>query len=802
MDIAQRTLDDLAYAEILRALSLRCRTEPGMQRALARTFLDSRADVEDALTRVDEARRLQQEQLNLPFGAFNADIRTELRNAAKGGLLEPKPLVAIAQALFSFVRVREALEEREEAVPALATIARRLPQLEDLARRLDRCFEADGEISDRASPELKEARDRVRGLHRNIKGRLDQLLHDERFIVNLRESYYTIRNGRYVVPVNAQHRPDVPGIVHNASQTGQTLFVEPEAMIGLGNDLAIAQSLVLEEERRLLQELSDQVGRYAEPIIEGVEACAELDEAEAAARLAAELDASRPRIAAGNDDLELVQLRHPLLVLRGQQVVANDVRIAGEVRALVISGPNAGGKTVTLTAVGLCALMLRAGLPVPAANGSSLPLYASVHSSLGDAQDLNQGLSTFSAHVSQLRDIGKVASTGSLILIDEIAADTDPREGAAIAIAVLEDFIERGAMVLVTTHLEELKALAHMDPRFVNARVGFDPKRMAPTYRLQLGAAGASSAIDISERVGLPEKICRRARELALGAGGPLAKALAAAAEERKRLADELERAQKAAEAAEAERARLEQERAAFEQRRKDEEVEHHARLKSEMDRAMVELKELLAKLRAQQSMRDAMAAQQELAAKIAEEQRVVQEARAAQMRAEQPNTPPDLRVGGWVHHVGLNKDVEILEVAGDEVLVAAGALKMRVPVAELAGSRKGKPQSKFPSAPAAKQQRSIQKAEEAAPQAVTASNFRCDVRGMRADEALREVEQFLDRIFRSGEESALIIHGHGTGALKQAIRDYLANSPYVRLYRPGEGHEGGDGVTVVAFRT
>src|SRR5262249_54672284 len=340
-------------------------------------------------------------RLSLPLGGVG-EIRGAVERAEKGGLLEPRELVATARTLFAFARTREALSERSPAAPLLATVAERLPDLEKLAARIDHCFETDGEVSERASPALKDPRDRIRGLHRAIKTRLDALLRDERFLVNLREGYYTLRNNRYVVPVLAQARAEVPGIVHNASQSGQTLFVEPESLVGIGNDLAIAQSLALEEERRVLQELSDAVGRESARILEGVEAAAELDEAEAAAQLGADLDAATPVGEDADGSLVLLKLRHPLLVLRGREVVANDVRLSDEVRALVVSGPNAGGKTVTLTAVGLCAVLLRAGLQIPAAPGSQLPLFSSVHSAVGDAQDLAQDLSTFSAHVREL----------------------------------------------------------------------------------------------------------------------------------------------------------------------------------------------------------------------------------------------------------------------------------------------------------------------------------------------------------------------------------------------------------------
>lgn len=800
MNLAPRTLEDLAWQEILSALSSRCRTEAGKQRAEARPFLAARAEVESALTVVEEARKLAQEQFSFPFGAM-ADVRLFVPRAEKGGMLEPRELMAISQVLFAFSRTRDALLEREHAVPALAAVSRRLPDREDIAQRIERCFESDGTISDRASPALKEARDRTRGLHRSIMQRLDKLLHDENFLPNLRERYYSVRNGRYVVPVLSSHQAAVPGIVHNASQTGQTLFVEPQAMVSLGNELAIAESLVLEEERRLLQELSDLVGKNALAIEAGIDAAAELDEAEAAARLCGDLDAHTPQVLPANGDVDLTLVRHPLLALRGPEVVANDVRLTGESRCLVVSGPNAGGKTVTLTTVGLCALMLRAGLQIPAAPGSRMPLYHTIHSAVGDAQDLSRGLSTFSAHILELRSIVLEAEPGGLVLIDEIAADTDPREGAAIAVAVLEDLLTRGAVVLVTTHLEEIKALAHLDPRFVNARVGFDSRKMTPTYRLQIGASGASSAIDLAARMGLPERIVLRSRELAQNSGGALAKALSATEEDRRQLALELDRAKETTAAAEVARAAAEEERVLMESRLREQEVAHREALHVEMKKAQEQMRELLQGLREQGSVDATLKAQRELGEKVAAEERELAASRAAALRAKPESAPADLRVGGWVHHVGLGRDVELLELDDDEALVAAGPLKMRVQVRELAPAHKGKPGQKFPASGTEKKTQALSRAKEAAPAEVTAANFRCDIRGMRGDAAMREVEQFLDRIYRSGEEAAIILHGHGTGALKQVIRQYLADSPYVRSYRPGQGHEGGDGVTVVALK-
>ena len=797
MPFSTRTLQDLAYADILTALGARCRTDVGRGRALARPFLDGPDSVRAAMARVEEARALLAESEALPLDGV-ADVRSHVERASKGALLDPSELHACARTLFAFLRTREALTPRATDFPLLAAIAQSLPALEPLAARLEMSFEADGTLSERASPALRDARAHVRGLHRAIKSRLETLLREPAFLVHLREAYYSVRNGRYVLPVLAQDRAEVPGIVHNASQTGQTLFVEPQPLVGLGNDLAIAESVVLEEERRVLQELSGRVGAQAEALQAGMVAASELDEAEAAARLAKALDAAPPHLESEEGPLHLLQFRHPLLALRGVAVVPNDVALTQGVRALVISGPNAGGKTVTLTGVGLAALMVRAGLPIPAAAGSQLPLYASVHSAVGDAQDLGQGLSTFSAHVAELKRIGEAAGPGSLVLIDEIAADTDPREGAALAIAFLEELLGRGARALVTTHLEELKALTHVDGRFLNARVGFDARRMAPTYRLQLGAAGSSSALELAERLGLPHEVVARARALAAGAGGPLSKALLALEAERRQLALATEEARTAAAEAAGRAQALEAARLAAEEEARAAAAESAQQRALESQRGLAEVSTLLVELRAQASVERAEAARSTLALQTQQALARAEASRVQRARGHAP-APEGHAVGQRVHHLGLGRDVEVLSLEGEEALVAAGSLKLRAPKDVLGPPREAS--ASTGRRLSTRREAAEERARAAAPAPLEAGVRRCDVRGLRADEALREVEAFLDRAFRDGEPAVLLVHGHGTGALRQSLRAALSTSPYVQSHQPGDSYQGGDGVTRVALR-
>ena len=453
---------------------------------------------------------------------------------------------------------------------------------------------------------------------------------------------------------------------------------------------------------------------------------------------------------------------------------------------------------MAITAVGLSALMLRAGLPVAAALGSRLPFYLEVRAAVDERGDLHKDLSTFTAHLTAVRDMLHGAVPGSLVLVDEIAADTDPREGAALAAAILEALVERGATVLVTTHLEELKAIALSDPRYANARVGFDAERLAPTFQLHLGTPGSSSAIEVAGRVGLPPAVIERARAAMRGSGGALGEALRALEEERARAESERRGAELARRAAEEREAVAK--RAEVEARRAEKEAAARMgeALIDELEAARGEVARVLAELQAKPSVKKAADAQRQL-----EEWRetVRRGTQGAQARAEtvRESLPGGTVVpGARVRVVSLGKDGEVLETDGEEALVRIGGLKMRRPVSDLIAL-----QGKARPAPSLARTRSekLAAAEAAAGAAAPTLHGRLDVRGLRVDELLREVERFLDRLYSEGEAECLILHGHGTGALKQALRDHLSASPYVASFRRGEDHEGGDAVTLVSLR-
>jgi DNA mismatch repair protein MutS2 len=702
-NVNDKALAELGWATLCAELSARAHTPMGRARCLALLPGDDPAQSELHLARIEEARALHRREREVPLSDA-LDVRTAVGRAAREGTLPPESLLQIARLIRAAGSARRFGLAQRETAPLHADLAAQLSELDPLAAELERAFDPAGKLLDTASALLAELRERARGLHRAVKARLEEMLKDEELVPMLRDAYYSVRGDRYVLPVRAEHKSHVPGVVHNASGSGQTLFIEPQELMELGNQLTIAESGILEEEQRILGELSGAVGRQAERLIRDVELLGELDEVAAGARLAERLSATAPALgAAERDSFVLKRLRHPLLALqvkaraeadaqqRSTKVVANDVALPEGARGLIVSGPNAGGKTVTITAVGLCALMARAGLPIPAAEGSRLPLYRTVYTAIGDEGDLSRNLSTFTAHLASLRLILEAAGPGTLVLIDEIAADTDPREGAAIAIAALERLVDAGATVLITTHLEELKALGLADPRFASASVGFDVEKLAPTYQLTLGEVGASSAIEIARRVGLPGAVCDRARTLLGGGGSQVSMAVekleherAATARERAALLEERQQL-------EGERGELEQERERL--RAAEREVRQLARgeLIADLERKYQEASALVAKLQAAPAMSEAVQAQRQLKSLIASEQAAgaretavaegAEEARTAEAERE---ATPQLKPGARVRHVRLGSEGVLLDVSGGQATVQLGALRTKVPVEEL----------------------------------------------------------------------------------------------------------------------
>ena len=741
----------------------------------------------------------------LPLRDF-PDVTEPLARAVKAGTLTGGELAGVARLLGVARLVRAFVHERRERFPALHAAVTSDDKLDQLENALTAALEPDGTVSDAASPALREARARAREARETLKERLEGCLRTHADLLQGR--YYTERDGRYVLPVRSDAHLRVEGIVLGSSASGGTLFVEPREATEQGNRLKLRLAEVEREELRVLTELTRGVAARHEAIAAAFEAAVEADRLAALALWARAAKANVLEPSAGAR-IELREVRHPLLVATGTSVVPNDVRVQAG-RALVISGPNAGGKTVALKCLGLAVWMARAGIPIPAREESEIGWFTQVLADVGDEQSLERSLSTFSAHVTRLAEIVRLSAPGTLVLLDEVASGTDPEEGAALAAAVLEAITNAGAAAAVTTHYERLKELAATPGALENASVSFDFDRMEPTFRLTLGVPGPSSALAVASRFGLPPAVLARAHELLPDRAREREEAVRRLEEERVRL--ERERAELRGELALAQAARADIER---ERDRAltvaDQELGREARELSALVRAartdVSQARERLRKadldphaLRAAERTVSRAAAHVALGGTLEQhaKARSAGDARNVTVKTGSPALDlTSLRAGSTVRLKKLGT-LATLEAAPERgyARVRAGAMKLTLPVDDIepthAKLRTG--------APKAAARSTSQRANPLTAAVRTASNT-LDLRGTRVDEAIDRLDAFLDMMMGEGEAVGFALHGHGTGAMKTAVREHLGRSSYVEHSRAAESDEGGDAFTVFWLR-
>jgi len=743
------------------------------------------------LDETDQARALLSERPGVGVGGAH-DIAPWVERAARGGRLEPEQFLGIAETLDAATRLATSLAD--ERRPLLRDLGRELHPLPAVRSTLARSFDPVGELLDTASPRLGGLRAAVRVAYDRLRRRLDALVGAE-LGGALQDPIVTLRNGRYVVPVKAEARSRVKGIVHDASGSGQTLFIEPLVAVELGNAWREAQAAEQEEVARILDELSALIAVNAAALRETLDALARFDLWAAKASLAADMDATRAETA-DRPEVVLLSARHPGLIGR---VVPIDIRIGDGYTALVVTGPNTGGKTVTLRTLGLLSLMHQAGLHVPAEAGSKLPVWRDVFADIGDEQSVAQSLSTFSGHLRRITTIVSEAGPDTLVLLDELGAGTDPTEGSALAQALLDHFIRAGAIVAATTHYAELKAYAHTTAGARNAAVEFDLDTLSPTYRLTIGLPGGSQAFAIAERLGLPEAIVADARSRLTEAQRSFEATLAAIRETEGETSEALERARSAEQrASEALSAAQEERRRA--RRERDEQVRA---ARDEAERIVAELREELAATRKMleretvtaASLDAAMSRAEMLAARLPSAETPADEPlrEAAAPRTWKVGDRARSGSGGWEGRIAA------LEKGGRRATLEAGGLRVTVEVDDLQPAL-GVPTSdgggtgRGGGAAAASNAATL-RLERAR---TVASSL--DLRGARVEEALETLDRYLDDAGVAGLGSATIIHGLGTGALRDAVRTAAASHPLVRSVRPGERGEGGDGATVVTL--
>ncbi|HNK43818.1 MAG TPA: endonuclease MutS2 [Pseudomonadota bacterium] len=811
--VQEKTVADLSWTALLAKLAERCHTTRGMQLAKELPLCGSIAQAQTRQREVSEARALQDGGEALPFGGIT-DVRAFVERSEKAGVLVPDELTEIGKTLTAGQRLRRHILSRSARLPTLTQHAEPIAELPEVAGPISDSFDDHGALRDSASPALRGLRQRVQGLLSDLSRRTDSLLCEGHIEPYLQDRFVTQREERYVVPVRADARTKIRGIVHGVSASGATVFVEPEEIIELNNRLKLAQLEVAEEERRILAELSRLVEESSPRILRNLEILAYLDLMDGAAKLASDLRASPVELVDASEQTEkpaqidLRNGRHPLMVLSGVQVVANDVLLdAGA--ALVISGPNAGGKTVALKLTGLCVLLSRAGLHVPAQEGSRLPWFDRVLTDVGDDQSLEKNLSTFSAHVLNLCEFLNRADRGTLILLDEIAVGTDPEQGAALAQAVLEGLAARGATVLVTTHYDRLKAMAAESTKFKNASVGFDLKALKPTYKLHLGIPGPSSALPVAERLGLPLPLIRRAESLLKSGQSSVERLMQTLADERERtetMRTEAERLRRiaASEAAEARRAhddaRVELQKAR--RRAYDEAIET-------LQSARRELSDLKAALKATRHKTEdgqSDGAQGELSQASKRLDELSQSVRGLVPEKAGPvgrvPSAEELTQGMRVYVTRLSASgVVASDVSRGKVVVQVGALRLTADVAELLilGGSSDRP---APSPKAHRHPPQVVMATSAPIIPPRTPDATIDLRGERLPVAVARTEKFVDDALREGRPAVFILHGHGTGILRSALREHFVAFPGVRKLYPAEPGDGGDGVTVVELDT
>ena len=718
------------------------------------------------------------------------DIAPWADRAARGGRLEPSQFLDIAVTLEAASRLAEAMSGDRR--PLLRDLARQIHPLPSLRSVLGRSFDPTGDLLDSASPRLGGLRRAVRVAYDRLRSRLDQLVHSGELSGALQEPLVTLRGGRYVIPVRADARGKVKGIVHDASGSGQTLFVEPIVAVELGNAWREAQLAEQAEIERILDELSTLVAGHAPQLRETLDALAAFDFWAAKAHLADEMDAIAAEIAQ-RPEIVMLGARHPGL---SGHVVPIDIRLGDGYTALVITGPNTGGKTVALRTLGLLCLMHQAGLHVPADAGTQLPVLDNIFADIGDEQSVAQSLSTFSGHLRSIVRIVEAAGPNTLVLLDELGAGTDPTEGSALAQSLLDHFVKAGALIGATTHYAELKLYAHTTPEARNAAVEFDVDSLRPTYRLAIGLPGQSQAFAIAERLGLPADIVADARSRLTEEQLRFEETLAAIkateietteALARARLAEE--RARTALLSAEEERRRSRKERDEAVRAARDEAerlvADLHAEIRTirrQLERDSVTQRSLDDALERTSGQLDRLPEPQERPVVVAP---VVAIEWRTGMRARSLS-------GGWEGRVAA------IDRGGERATLETGGMRVSVPVEDLVpavGGDTARGGSADPQGGGAASTTSRLQLERAR---TVASSL--DLRGAKVAEALEALDRYLDDASLAGLEQATIIHGMGTGALRDAVREHAGAHPLVKSWRAGGRGEGGDGATVVTF--
>jgi DNA mismatch repair protein MutS2 len=784
-------LQTLELPKILERLAQYTSFSAGREKVLSLQPSSNFDEVTRRQGETSEARALLDVGADVSLGGAR-DVRPLVDRAEHDAVLMPGELLDVHGTLVSGRTLRRTITRLRDQFPLLANTAGRIEECPNVVAEIARCINDRAEVVDGASPNLARIRHEMREAHQRLMAKLERIVSSPSTAVFLQEAFITQRAGRYVIPLKADFKGRIPGIVHDQSASGATLFIEPLATVELNNSL---RELQLEEERevqRILAELSSLVGEEGEFIKRTVEALAELDLAFAKARYAEEIEGVEPRLVAfrpvlsvaegkvadglhPGSSIQLIKARHPLI--DPVKVVPIDVHLSDDYFILVITGPNTGGKTVSLKTVGLLSLMAQCGLAIPAAEGSTISVFSNVYADIGDEQSIEQSLSTFSAHITNVINIMGQANEHCLVLLDDLGAGTDPGEGSAIARALLSHLLRRRITTFVSTHYPELKIYAHTTPGVENACVEFDLETLSPTYELSIGLPGRSNAFAIARRLGLAPEVVSEAESLVSPESLEAESLLA----EIKQAHQEALAAQEVAESAQRRAKDLERE---LRQEWADIEKTRREILSAARDEAQQELAEMRAELRKIRSglstatfTREWIAQAEDALASL--EPQSVEPIVQPRFASQEP-----LRLGDTVWVAGLQATGEIMELSGDEAEVQVGSFRVKARLGDLElRHRAAKPE--------------VRERVVSVPR-VSSPGLELNLRGQTTEEVLPRLDKYLNDAYLAGLPQVRIIHGKGTGTLRRVVRDFVTNHPLVASYQPGDEHEGGEGATVV----
>jgi DNA mismatch repair protein MutS2 len=784
--VQQKMLRILEFDKVKEQLAEHASSPLGLERIDALMPSSDLEEVAAWLEETDEAATVLRLAGYAPLDGV-VDIRPHLKRAAIGGVLSPQELVEVAATSVASRQMKRLimdLHEEHGGLERLSIYADELVEVPALEHDIRRSIDDHGEVLDAASDRLRSLRGQIRSVEARIREKLESIIRSPAAQKRLSDAIITIRNDRYVIPVKQEYRGAYGGIVHDQSASGATLFIEPQAVVELNNALREARAKEKQEIERILRELSAKVAEQAEPLARAAEALAHFDFVFAKAKYARRIQGTKPAVN-HRGYLRFVQARHPLL--DPAKAVPNDIELGGDYTTIVITGPNTGGKTVTLKTVGLLTLMAQAGLFIPASDGSEAAVFRAVYADIGDEQSIEQSLSTFSSHMVNIVDILRHVDGESLVLFDELGAGTDPQEGAALAIAILDEVHGRGARTVATTHYPELKAYGYNRPGVVNASVEFDTETLRPTYKLLIGIPGRSNAFDISRRLGLDERIIERAKAQVSAESHNVENMIASLERSKKQAEEDEARARAALEEAERLRAEWEQKLEALEEE-KEERLAEAAKqatdiiraAEREAERVIHELRRLQKEKQAEVKEHELAEAKQRLAAAVPKVEKRKRAKKQAPRHVFQP--------GDEVKVTSLNQKGYLIEkVSDDEWQVQLGILKMKIHERDLEYIGSASVNDVTPIATVKGKDAHV--------------SLELDLRGERYEDALIRLEKYIDDAVLAGYPRVSIIHGKGTGALRQGVQQFLKQHRAVKSFRFGEANEGGTGVTVVELK-